>query len=247
MQFILHADDFGRTETVNESITYGFKNGYLSRTTIMVNMPYYQEAKGLARDYGFYDKIGLHINIVCGDPLTEPIKSCPNFTNKNGKFNGRFFQNKRLWFFLSIKEKKALYLEIEAQIKRYLEDGFTLLHADSHGHTHTFPAINKIVIKLLKKYRFKSVRVTRNVGLKPGQKLYKLIMDNRNRWFNRVRHSVVEHFGSCSDVMRNYDALRGLCEVMMHPNIYNDIMLVEEEVTYQLLYDFIQSRGGVIL
>jgi len=247
MQFILNADDFGRTETANEAITYGFQNRYLYRTTIMVNMPYYEEAKALAKQYGFYDKIGLHINLVSGEPLTEDIKVCKNFIGENGRFNGQIFCDKKLWFFLSKIEKKALYTEIEAQINKYLSDGFTLMHADSHGHTHTFPSINKIVIPLLKKYNFKSVRITKNLCVRMLLRPYKLIIDVRSRRFNATNNVEMKHFGSCKDVMSSYRKIKGPCEVMLHPNFYDGVMLVEENIRYSDIYEFIIKNGGEVL
>ncbi len=246
MQCILNADDFGRTETVNEAIVYGFQRGYISRTTVMVNMPCYDEAKALARAHGFYDKIGLHINFISGMPLTEGIKACPNFTADTGRFNGMFFGKKRLWFFLSRKERRALGEEIRAQIERYLADGFTLLHADSHGHTHTFPAVNRLVLKLLKDYGFKSVRISKNLGLTFGKKLYKAIVNRENRRFNRRGSTPVRHFGSCHDVLAYGESVVGTCEVMLHPNRYNGVLLAEDGVSFETICDFIRVRGGTV-
>ena len=247
MQFILNADDFGRTETVNEAIVYGFRNGYVSRTTVMVNMPYYEEAKALAREYGFYDKVGLHINIVSGKPLTEGIKACPNFTGEDGRFSGVIFQKRRLWFFLSRKEKAALRGEIRAQIERYLADGFSLLHADSHGHTHTFPALNKIVLRLLREYGFKSVRIARNLGLGFLKGRCKAFFDLSSRFFNRKRSTSVQYFGSCADVMKHYDSLHGVCEVMLHPNIYNGSASAEWNFPFETVMAFLRERGETII
>lgn len=247
MQFILNADDFGRIETANEAITYGFQNRYLSRTTIMVNMPYYEQAKALAKQYNFYNKIGLHINLVSGEPLTEKIKAYPSFVNENGRFNGRIFKEKKLWFFLSKEEKTAVRMEIEAQINKYLSDGFTLMHADSHGHTHTFPSINKIVIPLLKKYNFRSVRITKNLCVRMLLRPYKLIIDRRSRRFNATNNVAMKYFGSCKDVISSYSKIKGPCEVMLHPNFYGDDMLVEENITYSDIHDFIIKNGGEVL
>lgn len=247
MQFILNADDFGRTETANEAIVYGFRNGYVSRTTVMVNMPCYEDAKALAREYGFYDKVGLHINIVSGEPLTEDIKVCPSFIGEGGRFNGVIFQRRRLWFFLSRKEKAALTKEIRAQIERYLADGFSLLHADSHGHTHTFPAINKIVLRLLREYGFRSVRFARSFGEGFLKKCYKRIFGRAGRRFNRAGEAAVQHFGSFDDVVKYWDEIKGCCEIMLHPNVYSGSIRAEWNFSFETVTAFLWDRGGVII
>ena len=61
MEYIINADDFGRTDTVNIAIVEGFKNGCLNSTTIMVNMPYFEEAVHLADMYNFKNKVGLQL------------------------------------------------------------------------------------------------------------------------------------------------------------------------------------------
>lgn len=246
MKFILNADDFGRTATTNEAITYGFVNGYLSRTTIMVNMPYYEEAKQLALQNEFYDKVGLHINLTSGVPLTEAIRKSRLFTDENGRFNGLIFKKKYKWH-LKKAEKKAVEQEIEAQINRYLNDGFILKHADSHGHVHTFPVINKIVLRLLNKYEFKSVRISRNIELGWLKKLYKKFLNIRNKKFNAKNGARIDYFGSCKEVMNNFDKINGSGEIMLHPNSYYGDMWVEEDVTYKSIYEFIQNHGGAIL
>lgn len=73
-EFLINADDFGLSEEVNEAIIYGFQQGFLDRTSLMVNMPFCADAVRKARQYGFDDKVGLHLNLVQGTPLTEPIK-----------------------------------------------------------------------------------------------------------------------------------------------------------------------------
>lgn len=231
MKFILNADDFGRTETANEAITYGFVNGYLSRTTIMVNMPCYEEAKQLALQNDFYDKVGLHINLTSGIPLTEAIKSSRLFTHENGRFNGLIFKKKYKWY-LKKAEKKVVEQEIEAQINQYLNDGFTLKHADSHGHVHTFPIFNKIVIRLLKKYGFKSVRISRNIDLSFCKRIYKKILNVRNKRFNAKNGVRIDYFGSCKETIKNFDKIHGSCEIMLHPNIYDSDMQIGEGLRY---------------
>lgn len=238
MQYILNADDFGRTDTVNEAIVYGFENDYLSRTTIMVNMPCYEKAVELAKQHHFFDKVGLHINLVSGVPLTKNIRTLHSIVDSDGRFNGGFFRNKRLRLFLLPKERKYIKEEIQAQIQKYLDTGFSLVHADSHGHVHTFISIKTLVIICLKQNDFNSIRLTLNLNTNSRVKLiYKKYI---NYTFRKTFKSLssIKYVGSFKDVLRNrhfIDKQCGLCEVMLHPNVYDEITQIGEGLLYSAL------------
>ena len=70
----VNADDFGLSHEVNMAIVEAFKKGLINNTTIMVNMPGFEEAVRLAEKYGFFDRVGLHLNLFEGKHLTEDIK-----------------------------------------------------------------------------------------------------------------------------------------------------------------------------
>ena len=59
-EFLINADDLGLSEEVNEAIIYGFQQGFLDRTSLMVNMPFCDDAVRKARQYGFDDKSVAH-------------------------------------------------------------------------------------------------------------------------------------------------------------------------------------------
>lgn len=137
MQLIINADDFGINKSVNKAIVEAFKNGWVTNTTIMVNMSDTEEAVILSKDNNFFDKVGLHLNITEGFPLTNEILKYPTFC-KNAQLSGSFRNNYIKQFLLTSKEEDALSKEIEAQILRYINLGFKLMHIDSHCHAHTF-------------------------------------------------------------------------------------------------------------
>jgi len=237
MEYIFNADDFGRTETVNIAIVEGFKKGYLDRTTIMVNMPFFEEAVKLSEEYGFKDKVGLHINLTSGVPLTEDVKKCPRFYNVGtGCFNSKIFGDRKMQFFLSKMEKKAIAKEIDAQIEKYLKYGFDLYHADSHGHVHTFPAVLGIVLKELRKYDFHSLRIAINLSGSQIKKIYKFFLNKIINRFNRKHDCVCDYFEACGIVIENsvyINNKRGKCEVMLHPNIYDGELRLEDGYFYK--------------
>ena len=237
MEYIFNADDFGRTETVNRAITEGFKLGYLDRTTIMVNMPFFEEAVKLSEKYGFKDKVGLHINLTSGMPLTDDVKRCPRICNQeNGYFNSYIFRDRKMQFFMTRVEKDAIGKEIDAQIEKYLANGFTLLHADSHGHIHTFPAVLNSVLKELKKNDFHSLRIAINLSGAFVKKIYKFFLNNKINLFNYKHNTKYDYFEACGKVIENasdFNEKKGNCEVMLHPNFYDGEIGLEDGYCYK--------------
>ena len=70
MGLIVNADDFGRSESVNRAICEAFEKGRVNSTTLMANMPAAKEAYELAKKGGFADKVGIHLNITEGMPMS---------------------------------------------------------------------------------------------------------------------------------------------------------------------------------
>ena len=208
MKIITNADDFGLSEDVNRAIDIIINDGKIDRTTLMVNMPYTIQAVKMAKDGNYFSKVGLHINLIEGTPLTKDIKKT-KICNKNGEFNGLFFKklSHRLW--INRNERYAVSKEIEAQIKRFIDFGFDTIHLDSHQHTHTNLSILFIVLRLAKIYGFKTVRLSR---------INKKIM--------RYNKNNNQFFGSKLDFEKEkiWDEKKcrnTLIEVMIHPVLRN--------------------------
>src|SRR5574344_1268555 len=104
-KIIINADDFGYSHSVNEAIVECFKRRYITQTTIMTNMPFYDEAITYAKENNLMDKIGLHINLDEGFPLTDDIKRNRKFCNSNGEYNGAFHKSKLNTFCLAKHDK----------------------------------------------------------------------------------------------------------------------------------------------
>ena len=77
MPLIIHADDFGINESVSRCIAECIDRGWVSETSLMVNMPYADDAVELARQRGFDERVGLHLNLSEGRPLTREILRFP--------------------------------------------------------------------------------------------------------------------------------------------------------------------------
>ena len=247
MKFYINADDFGRTETVNEAIDFGMKNGYLSSTTIMLNMPCYKEAIKLAKEGGYFDKVGLHLNVINGPSFSEKIKKCKRFTDSYGYFTGQLLKDKKMMFFLTRKEKLALKEEIDAQIERYLAEGFTSKRVDTHGLTNSLFSTYKIFNKEFKKYGFTNVRIARNLKVKSN--FSKIIKKHINKRINNLNKEKFIFFGSFKDYFDILPKLKdqdGLCEIMLHPNVWKEYgMAIGEGLEYGVVDERI-DKGNIV-
>lgn len=223
-KIIINADDFGISECVNDAIIKSFKNGYINRTTVMVNMPGFEDACEKAKHNGLQNRVGLHLNLVEGKPLTKDIQ-LTSLCDENGYFSGNTLFGEK-GYLLRNKEREAVAKEIDAQIKKFLEKGFSLKHLDSHRHTHCRPSVLPIVLSLAKENGFYSIRLSRNIPQNDitGLKLvYKKIINKAISHFNLLNDKDIEKvtfFGSANDVEKILDIeMCGIVELMMHPTL----------------------------
>lgn len=219
IKLIINADDFGFDIARNDAILECFEKKEISTTTIMANMPGFEDGVARAHKLGLQDCIGLHLNFTQGMPLTKEIKAFPNFCNPDGSFNAHFHRSKLGRFFLSRKTKKAIYNEAKAQMLRYKDAGFTMMHLDSHHHSHTDPVICKIVCPLAKKLGFKSIRLSRNFNVVGSvKKMYKWYV---NRIIKRNSNYTSDVFTAFFEVNKYWESLvksDSTIEMMVHPN-----------------------------
>src|SRR5260370_42450098 len=85
-KIIVNADDFGMSAEVNRAIVEAFENNVISSTTLMANMPGFDEACELAHRHRLVSKIGLHLNLTAVYPLSSPIRRCAGFAIPMGCF-----------------------------------------------------------------------------------------------------------------------------------------------------------------
>ena len=208
---IVNADDFGASQEINAAIDYAFKQGIINRTTLMVNMPFAKDAVQLAIKGGYFDKIGLHLCLDAGEPLTEAIKEYQLFGTKD------FWKKKINHIYIGRKVRKAIEQEIEAQIQEYIRLGCTAMHIDSHHHAHHTPSILPSVISLAKKYGFKSMRISRNIGLviSPIKRIIKNILNYQI--CNNFEANT--YFGNMQNYKESSLSKNDSFEIMVHPFI----------------------------
>lgn len=181
MKYVINADDLGGYETVNKPIIDLLKEKIISQSTIMVTFSeYYSEAKELVFKNNLQDCIGVHLSLTRGRPLTDPIKKTP-FVSDKGYLYGKYLDNKIHYFYIKRKIRKAIEIELDAQMKKYIADGYTLMHFDSHGNIHAYPSLYKIFAKVAKRNGFLSARLPYNVHTK-------------NPLLNLLKNKVIKNF-----------------------------------------------------
>lgn len=86
MKLIINADDFGASERINNAIVQAFNENLISSATIMTNMPGFEHTCKLISEQNPYGKIGIHLNLITGHPVTENISLYKKFCDESGKY-----------------------------------------------------------------------------------------------------------------------------------------------------------------
>lgn len=155
MRLIINADDFGMSHDKNIAIDKMMRQDICTNASVVVNMPWSEEAIGLAKDGNYLDRLSLHLNLTAGESLTLSIRKIPLYY-QNGEFTNRAIikQYRQVMPF----HIKALREEIEAQIKKFCDYGVKLIGVDSHNWIHLRLPIWLAFKPLIKKYHIKVVR-----------------------------------------------------------------------------------------
>lgn len=214
MQIILNADDFGKSQEVNAAICQCFRSSIIQRTTIMATESFFDEAVKLSKKYGFFDKVGLHLNLDDGVPLSKEMRNNSHFC-KDGKFRDRVFLNSKYRFVLNVKDSFCVEEEITAQMTKFLEAGFPLKHFDSHHFVHNNLSIIPIACKVGRRLGFQSTRL---MEIRPSdhlfKKVYKIVLNN----YLKTRFNTSGQFLQSID---SFNIKKGSVEFMVHPNMIN--------------------------
>ncbi|MFB3893941.1 MAG: carbohydrate deacetylase [Phycisphaerae bacterium] len=211
-----NADDFGIGPEVNRAIVSAVKTGWVSTTTAMANMPGFEEACELARQDGFVERVGAHLNVIEGSPLTDGIRFCELFCDSDGRF---CLSRSRRVMRLCRDQEDALAEELHAQVARCRALGLLPRHADSHRHAHEEWGILSVAVRVCRAEGIGRLRIARNMGRSTGlvRTLYRAAVNHRIR---RAGLAASDLFGSAADY--EYYVSRGgrsgtNIEVMVHP------------------------------
>ena len=154
-RIIINADDFGLSSAVNKAVAKAHKEGILTSTTIMANMPAAKDAVKTAKKLPNLG-VGVHLNLTKGRPLSKD-SSVECLLNKDGDFTASTIKLSVLST-VSHNFRKAIRAELAAQIQWVIDKGLSPTHLDSHHHIHCYPPIFTIVCDLARRFKIGAVR-----------------------------------------------------------------------------------------
>lgn len=215
---IINADDFGLNEHNSKAIAEAFEKGLITDTTMMATGEFFDEAVILAKEQGFFDKIGIHLNLTEGVPLTKDILECPRFVT-GGRFNKSYNRSSPL----SGAEKSAVYKELSAQVQKLQNAGIGITHADSHHHIHTGCFIAPIAIRVCKEKGINKIRIHRNLGQIPAVKRF--LKNSFNRKLKKKGFITTDYFAYVMDIAQG--EIPDSTEIMVHPDYDKNGVLID--------------------
>ena len=215
---IINADDFGLNGHCSRAIAEAFEKGLITDTTMMATGEYFDEAVSLAAEKGFSDKIGIHLNLTEGVPLTGEIRHCPRFV-----LDGRFHKGHDRTQPLTRAEADAVYRELSAQARRMEDAGIRITHADSHHHVHTGEHIAPIALRVCREHGIDKMRLFRNLGA--YYEAHKTEADSFNALLRREGIRTVSFFVYMADI--GGIVLPDDTEILVHPDFDKDGRLID--------------------
>ncbi len=121
-KLIINADDFGISEAVSLGILKTYREGVVTSTTCMMNMPDIVFSLEEAKKYPDL-ALGVHLNLSVGHPLTDG----KSFVNEEGNFY-KYHGHPQY-------DLDEVYEEWKCQIERFIDlAGKHPTHLDSHHH-----------------------------------------------------------------------------------------------------------------
>ena len=246
-KLLINADDFGLNPEVNEAIIRLLKDGRIQRTTLMVGMPYAEDAVKLLNDNNLNrgGRIGLHLNVGDGPALTEGIRNSEYCTD--GEFNDSYEYYRFTRLYLSPRRRRLVKEELSAQFEKYKELlGHYPEHVDGHRHFHNLLPYLFIVMDLAKKYGVKSMRIPINLYDRTEAGFFK-------KAYKRVVVGLVKRNFRSTDYMGSFyeysdwynDSDDKTVEIMVHPTIKNGKIVdinFDNPVTDYVDFDLIKKN-----
>lgn len=212
---IINADDFGMNKSCSRAIAQACSKGYVTDTTMMATGGYFDEAVALAKEQGFFDRIGIHFSLTEGVPLTEAICCVSDFVS-GGRFHKRYDPQKPL----TKSEENAVYEELTAQVMKLKNAGIRITHADSHHYLHNAPYLAPVFVRVCREQGIEKIRLQRNLGVSENAEAV-------NAFYRAQGLRTVEYFGRLRD-LEDTD-IPDNTEILVHPDFDKDGRLIDRK------------------
>ena len=159
---IINADDFGLSPGVNRGILAAFRHGILTSTTMLVNLPSFDDAVEVALHNPDLP-IGIHLSLLWGPPVSAPSK-VPSLVKRDGSFPRSLTVLARRYF-LGLLNLDHVRTEFRAQVERFRRAGLSPTHVDSHKHVHCLPGVLEALTDVVAEQGIRRVRFPFEEGL----------------------------------------------------------------------------------
>ncbi len=137
-RLIVHADDFGISNEVNEAIITAHREGVLTSCSLMVTGEAADAAVRLAKEHPTL-AVGIHLVTVMGKTRL-PHQEVPTITDARGALTDDPARA-GLSYFFHPRARREIQREIAAQFAAFAATGLPLSHVDAHLHLHIHPVI----------------------------------------------------------------------------------------------------------
>lgn len=263
---IINADDLGKDHAVNIAISEALNGKFITSASIMANSSYWDEIHKIVEDNP-QASYGVHLNLTEGRAMTNsPILRQYNIVDNDNCFT------KQVW---NIKEfpdglLTAIEEEWDAQLNKIINDErINVSHIDGHHHIHTFYPFRYILIKLLRKYNIRKVRIIFNTQMTISRAIFYKVIElmslsscivnilrkatgkslvikkiynimKRERW-----KSEISKVAQSSDYFNSYSAQLSLCKInkaILKQNNVIELMCHPGHILYQEEYQQIKKR-----
>jgi predicted glycoside hydrolase/deacetylase ChbG (UPF0249 family) len=162
IKIYFHADDIGLSKSITNHILDSIDNGFINRTSIIVNGTYSSKAatelnKRKLTPY-------LHLNLTEGKPLSNN-ENLNQFISKHGQFNNSFLSLDIKWLLARKTDKQklsyAITNEIKSQIIKFkkLFPSEKKIKLDGHQNIHLSPLVFRQILSLTKEYNVVELRL----------------------------------------------------------------------------------------
>ena len=255
-QVILNADDLGFSSSVNRAILLATSNGTLTAASLMVNMPFAEEAVKAIHESCADLSLGLHFCLTSGRSVAG-AGQVPLLVNSNSCFRHGFLG---IWRLLCSQWKKEVLEQIRIEFLTQLErmdlfaSRYSLQfdHLDSHQHIHVFPDVfdmmegeaqkRNLVLRIPRERLGPSKRVLyRFFTWFPSGLLKKGILD----YHLRKRVQAVGYYGILDTGKMDQRALHSIFETLVPGKTYEINIHPSEELPVQGFRSEDSSAGDI--
>ena len=138
---VVNADDLGFAPGVNRGILEAHLAGTLSSASMMVNTPAFADAVEMVRTSAPRLGVGLHLNLICGKPLSAAPTLVDPATSELYPLEA--LARRALAGLVDVDDVRR---ECDAQLAALERVGIRPTHMDSHRHAHVLPGILPAVV-----------------------------------------------------------------------------------------------------